>query len=580
VITGTASQDRPFLEREGRSLLILVFIWLLLTSVLPLAALFRTALFEGADFNPAATLQEWSRPATARAIRNSLTSSFGAMAISLVLGGLAALILSISRLSGRCVFAFLFTLSMLIAPHVAALSFKTLLGPASPLLQALGLAPPPGSPNPLLSFAGIVFVLGLHHAPIVMLTMLAGMRSIPHDVIEAAQMDGASPWRIARDVLVPLLGGHWLAAGMLAFVAAFGNFGIPALLGLPINIMTLPTLIYRELSSFGPNVLPDVAGLSVLTMLIGGSILVMALRLLGRRGTPLDSGKHLRAFWKPGVAMRAFLYLLGTCLLLIVLVLPVISLAAASLVPSYGVALTGETATLRAYAELLRQGATREAFRTSFGLAGFAALILSIMAIPIAFALQRFAHRTRPALLLLVELPYALPGIVIAIATILIFIRPLPAIGVSLYATPWIILIAYLMRFLPLAVKPALASMATICPSVEEAGAICGARFLRRLVTLVLPTLLPALSAGGLMIFLMAFTELTVSALLWSAGSRTVGVVLYGLEEAGLTTEASAMGIVTILVVGIVMVALDRLQPWLPPGSVPWSLAESGQDTR
>jgi iron(III) transport system permease protein len=335
------------------------------------------------------------------------------------------------------------------------------------------------------------------------------------------------------------------------------------------------------LSSFGPNVLPDVAGLSVLTMLIGGSIIVLASRLLGRRGTPLDSDKHIRAFWKPGVAMRGLLYFLGTSLLLIVLVLPVISLTAASLVPSYGVALTGETATLRAYAEvLLRQGATREAFRTSFGLAGLAGLILSIVAIPIAFALQRFTHRTRPALLLLVELPYALPGIVIAIATILIFIRPLPVIGVSLYATPWIILIAYLIRFLPLAVKPALASMAMISPSVEEAGALCGARFPRRLVTLVLPTLLPALCAGGLMIFLMAFTELTVSALLWSAGSRTVGVVLYGLEEAGLTTEASAMGIVTILVVGIVMVALDRLQPWLPPGSVPWSLVESGHDTR
>jgi iron(III) transport system permease protein len=561
--------------------MILVILWLLLTSALPLGALVRTALFGAAEFNLAALLQEWSRPGTARAIRNSLASSFSAMAVSLVLGGVAGLILSMTRISGRRLFAFLFTLSMLIAPHVAALSFKALLGPASPVLQALGLAPPPGSPNPLLSFSGIVIVLGLHHAPIVMLTVLAGMRGIPHDVIEAAQMDGASPWRITRDILVPLLGGHWLAAGMLAFVAAFGNFGIPALLGLPVNILTLPTLIYRELSSFGPNVLPDVAGLSVLTMLTVGLIFVIASRLLGRSSTPLDADKHIRAFWKPGAGMRALLYLLGASLLLIVLVLPVISLAAASLVPSYGVALTGETATLRAYAEvLLRQGATREAFRTSIGLAGLAGLILSIVAVPIAFALQRFTRRTRPALLLLVDLPYALPGIVISIATILIFIRPLPVIGVSLYATPWIILVAYLIRFLPLAVKPALASMAMISPSVEEAGALCGARFPQRLVTLVLPILLPALCAGGLMIFLMAFTELTVSALLWSAGSRTVGVVLYGLEEAGLTPEASAMGIVTILVVGFVMVALDRLQPRLPPGSVPWSLVESGHDTR
>ncbi len=100
--------------------------------------------------------------------------------------------------------------------------------------------------------------------------------------------------------------------------------------------------------------------------------------------------------------------------------------------------------------------------------------------------------------MLLIELPYALPGIVIAIAAILLFLRPLPVLGISLYATPWIILAAYLVRFLPLAVKPALASMATLSPNMEEAGALCGARVLRRLVTLILPSLLPALCAGGL----------------------------------------------------------------------------------
>ncbi len=552
----------------------LVVLWLALASVLPLAVLVRTA-FAGAGTTLFDLLQEWRRPSIQRAISNSLTSSFGAMLVSLVLGGAAAIVLATARLKGRRVFAFLFTLSMLIAPHVAALAFKTLLGPASPVLQAFGLAPPPGSANPLLSLAGIVLVLGLHHAPIVMLTLLAGMRTIPHDLIEAAQVDGARPSRILRDLVMPLLAGHWLAAGLLAFVAAFGNFGIPALLGLPVNIVTLPTLIYRQLSSFGPNVLPDVAGLSILTMLIGGVIIALAIVLLGRRGTALEPERQLKAFWTPGPLMRAMIAMGGLALLLVVLILPLLSLLASSLVPSYGVALTFETLTTRAYAEtLLRQAATREAFRTSFGLAGLAAILLAIAAVPMAFAIHRFAGRSRALLMLLIELPYALPGIVVAIAAILLFLRPLPVLGISLYATPWIILAAYLVRFLPLAVKPALASMATLSPNMEEAGALCGARVLRRLVTLILPSLLPALCAGGLMVFLTAFSELTVSALLWSAGSRTLGVVVYGLEEAGLTTEASALGVVTILVVGVVMAAIDALRPLLPDGSVPWFVGD------
>ncbi len=218
-----------------------------------------------------------------------------------------------------------------------------------------------------------------------MLTLLAGMRTIPHDLIEAAQVDGARPSRILRDLVMPLLAGHWLAAGLLAFVAAFGNFGIPALLGLPVNIVTLPTLIYRQLSSFGPNVLPDVAGLSILTMLIGGVIIALAIVLLGRRGTALEPERQLKAFWTPGPLMRAMIAMGGLALLLVVLILPLLSLLASSLVPSYGVALTFETLTTRAYAEtLLRQAATREAFRTSFGLAGLAAILLAIAAVPMA----------------------------------------------------------------------------------------------------------------------------------------------------------------------------------------------------
>lgn len=569
------STGRSFLEKEGRGLLYPVIGWAGLLTVLPLAMLAWTALLiEGAP-GLMPLFDEWSRPGTTRAVRNSLLTSGGAMILSLLIGGAAAMIIGMARIPGRRLFALLFTLSMLIAPHVVALAFKTLLGPASPVLQAIGLAPPPGSANPLVSLGGIVLVLGLHHAPIVMLTLLAGMRQVPHPLVEAAQMDGARPWGIFRDILLPLLSGHWIAAGLLAFVAAFGNFGIPALLGLPINVLTLPTLIYRELTSFGPSVLPGVAGLALLTMLIASAILLMVGRFQNRGEVQPDAEQPLRAFWHPGPASTTLLLALGAMLLLIALVLPVLSLLAASLVPSYGVPLTLQTLTGQAYAEVLfRQQATQEAFQNSFRLAGLAAMLLGLISIPMAFAIHRYAGRMRPLLLLLADLPYALPGIVVAIAMILVFLKPLPVVGFSLYATPWIILLAYLVRFLPLALKPTLASMAMLPPSVEEAGALCGARARRRLVDLVAPALMPAVGAGILMIFLMAFTELTVSALLWSAGSRTVGVVMYGLEEAGQTTEASAIGIATIVVVGLAMLLIDRLAPLLPPGAVPWKPVE------
>ena len=196
----------------------------------------------------------------------------------------------------------------------------------------------------------------------------------------------------------------------------------------------------------------------------------------------------------------------------------------------------------------------------------------ALVALPVGYAIVRLAGRSRSALLFLIELPFALPGIVVAIAAIQLFLRPLPLIGVSLYATPWIILFAYLARFLSMAIKPAIAALTQLDQSVEEAASLCGAGFGQRLHHVLLPAILPAMLAGALFVFLSAFNELTVSALLWGPGTRTLGVILFSLEEAGLTAEASALAVLTMLIVAALMLILDRLGRRLPPGVVPWAV--------
>jgi iron(III) transport system permease protein len=78
------------------------------------------------------------------------------------------------------------------------------------------------------------------------------------------------------------------------------------------------------------------------------------------------------------------------------------------------------------------------------------------------------------------------------------------------------------------------------------------------------------------MAFLLAFSELTVSALLWSAGTETIGVVLYNLEEAGLASQASAVAIVIVAVVTLAMLALNALGRYLPAGTLPWQIEGEG----
>jgi len=567
-------QGRAALRRranaDGVSVLILLGAVIALFSVLPFGRLALAALAPGWTFDPARALAEIASRSAVLATWHSLETSVIAAAGSLVLGTLVTIVLVLTDVGRKRVIALAFVLSMLIAPQVVALAFLTMAGPASPFLNAFGLAPAPGTINPLQGRAGIILVLALHHAPLVFVTIRAGLRAVPRDLLEAASASGAAPMTTLRTVLLPLLKPHIAAAGALAFVAAIGNFGIPALLGMPVNYLTLPTLIYRRLSSFGPSIITDAAALSLVVALLAGlGVAASALALRQRparyaSALPIDGAWRLAGWRRPVEALLWFV-------IAVVLVLPLVSLLAAALVPSYGVPLTVDTLTVANFVEVLvRQDVTVRAFRNSFLFALIASTLLVFVAVPLAHALDRRAGNWRRPCEAMLDIPYALPGVVLGIACILLFLKPLPILGFSLYATPYIILFAYLARFLPMALKAPAAAMAQMPADQEEAARICGAGFHRRLRTVVLPAVAPAATAGGLLVFLTAFNELTVSALLWSSGTETLGVALYSLEEAGLASEASAIALSAVAVVTFIMLVLDLFAGRLPAGVLPW----------
>ncbi len=556
----------------GLGLPLLVTLCAILLGGLPFLRLAAAAFAPGWQFSPEAALAEIGSRAAVNATLHTLETA-GLSAIgALLIGGSAAILLAVTDVRGKRMIAFALVFSMMIAPQVAALAFLSLLAPHSPILAFIGLSPAPGTPNPLLGRGGIALVMALHHAPLVAITLWTGLRSVPHSLIEAAQMEGAGPATIIGRILLPVLRPQIIAAALLAFVAGVGNFGIPALLGLPVNYLTLPTLIYRRLSSFGPAGLPDAAALSILVALVAAVGIAAGMLATRRAGGKVEIERPLEPFWTLG---RARPIVLGGLLLLLTikLGLPFLALLAEALTPALGVALSWQSLTFDKFAEvLLRQDVTVRAFRNSFLFAGSAAVILALAAIAFAYALERRMGRARRVVEAVIELPYALPGVVLAIACILMFLKPLPLLGVSIYATPFIILFAYLARFLPLALKAPLAAMAQIEAHHEEAAKLDGVTLWQMLRVIVAPILAPAAMVSALMVFLVAFNELTVSALLWSSGTETLGVVLFSLKEAGLAGEAAAMAISASGVILAAMLVLDLLAKRLPGNVLPWRI--------
>jgi iron(III) transport system permease protein len=262
--------------------------------------------------------------------------------------------------------------------------------------------------------------------------------------------------------------------------------------------------------------------------------------------------------------------------ILATLVLPITALFATALVPTYGVPLTFDTLTFANFAEILfRQSVTARAFINSTVIAAVAAGTIAILAIFVAryaAAQDRAVRRVGTLMTALAEMTYAIPGLVISVAFILAFIRPLPLIDVSMYNTLTIILLAYLCAFFSIALKPVTAATLQLDQSLDEAAQVAGAGFYRRMTRITIPLIAPAAASGAILVFLTAYNEVTVSALLWSSGNETIGTTIFNYEDGGYTTLASAMAAVTIIATILLMALLDWAGRRAPPGVVPWRL--------
>ncbi|MRG71830.1 ABC transporter permease subunit [Alphaproteobacteria bacterium HT1-32] len=539
-------------------------------SALPLGRLLLEGVAPGGDPGLDVAREVLSSKSTWLATQRSMITGIGGAVISVVLGSIFALLVALTDIRAKGPLVFCFMIPMMIPPQITALSWIQLFGPSSALLNALGIAPPLGSPHPMYSQEGIILLLGVQHAPLVFLALRAGLRSLPREMVEAARISGSGRLRVMFDVVVPLMTPPLIAGGALAFVSAIGNFGIPAMLGTPISYTTLPVLIYQRLSGFGPSIISEVAILSIIIGVIALTGLLVQSWMLSRRdyrtiGAPsrtldLTLGR-LRPVAESGCWM----------VIAMILIAPLLALVATSLVSAYGVRLSFETATLEAYSEVIfRQEVTGRAFRNSFILAGGAAIVLMFVAIPLGYFIAWRRSGVTRFLDIAAETPYALPGVVLAIACILIFLKPIPLLDISIYGTLWIIFAAYLGRFLTLGLRPVISAFIQTDRSLEEAAQSSGAGFLMRLRSAIAPAIAPSAAAGAILVFMTAFNELTVSALLWSSGTETLGVVVFNLDDGGYSVLASAVAVLAVIAILVLMTAVHALSGRLPKGVLPW----------
>jgi iron(III) transport system permease protein len=417
------------------------------------------------------------------------------------------------------------------------------------LADILHLSEPPLN---IFSLGGMVAIEGLLWTPLVFLMMSTPFRSMDASLEEASSASGANAWTTFRRVTFRLALPSSLAVLLLTFARSLEAFDIPAIIGIPAGISVFTTEIYLQTKKgFLPSYGEASAYAVVLIVLVGLALLPYHLATRESRKFATVTGKGFRprvidlGRWRP-VAAVVMLILPATVLL------PLLVMAWASFLPYFrppsveALSLLTLSNYPAAFGNSNVAGAVANSLFVSL-IAATGTILLTLMA---AWLTARSSFRHRWILDQLITLPLVFPGIVLGIAVLRTYIAaPLP-----IYGTLWILVIAYMTRFLPYGMRYSHAGILGIHRDLEESAAASGATWWSIMFRIIIPLMMPALFAGWINIFLITVRELSVAVLLYSPGSQLISVAFWELWQNGQVPELAAFSMV--ICSGLVVLAM------------------------
>ena len=361
---------------------------------------------------------------------------------------------------------------------------------------------------------------------------------------ESALMSGASVWQIARDITFKLTWPAVFATLLILFIRAIESFEVPALLGLPVGLHVFTSAIYQAIHQY-PSQTGLASAYATVLLLIAAVGIYMQSRITrhGRRyATVTGKGFRPRTIdlgkWKY-LTLAVFL-----CYFALVVVLPFLVLLWSSFQSFYSVPSMDaiKNMSLDSYRLILNHPSFSSAVWNSVFLALLSATIVMLLTSVICWIVIRTRLPGREVLDQIAASPLVVPGIVLGLALMIFFLN----YGVGIYGTIWILLIAYVARFMPYGMRYNTTSMLQIHKELEESAEMAGSSWVTTFWHILLPLLKPGLLAGWLFVVIVSMRELSSSILLYSPGNEVLSILVWELWEAGQFVELSALGVMFI----------------------------------
>lgn len=485
-------------------------------------------------------------PRAGAAIANTIGISVSAALLSALCGTVTAFLTVYTNIRYKTLIEGLVFLPFVIPAYVMTISWTGLTaagGALTQLLQAAGLPP-----LDLYTRGGIIAMLGICHMSVVHVTVSHRLKKISEEVDWAARVSGCPPWKTIRRVDLPMAAPAIASGTVLAFLADVDNFAVPAFLGISSNIPVLSTYIYEKVISFGPDSFAYGAVLSVVLSVIALTGTLLAARLGGRRDGGEGGRVHSEARIVFSPAVRLVVEHLTAGALIFFSVVPFFYMAVSALLKTFNFSLRPEDMTLDNYRFVFTNDGIREAALNSLFLAGMGTIACLVLGTIAAYGIVRRGSRAAAFLEGCASMTYSVPGIVLALALVFYWSQPVPGMTTGLYGSYTILILGYASRYMIVQIKNSASAMVSMSPAAEDAALVSGSSFLRMWVKIIIPQLAAPALAGSFFIFLSAFTELTMSSVMSSASTKTIGLAIFNLQQAGDYSLAAAVSSVILAV--------------------------------
>jgi iron(III) transport system permease protein len=548
------------IKTDRLALFLITAVVLLYGVIYPNLAVVITSFQRAGNWTLANYREVLSQRIVIEAIVSSLGLSVGTVLLCAIVGVPLAFLFERFTFPGRRLFAALAALPLVLPPLVGTVAFIFLCGESGILAHGIqnlfGLANPPWR---LRGWPALLFFHTYTMYPFFYVLTGAGLRRIDASLAEAARSLGASRNVVLRRVVLPQLTPSLLAAALLTFMTSMASFSAPLLFGGNVRVLTLEIFTARQRGDLVMAVTETV----ILAIISLGALIIFQ-RYEGTRrfaAAAMKGAPRRRAIIASGRAR--VLATIVAVIFALVLVLPVATLFLVSFAGegSWTTQTLPSAYTLANYQRLFGDPYAAEVFVNSIEMSAIAALAALLWSFCVVTFLRRRKFIGRRPLSLLVLIPWALPGTVVAVSVAEAYGRPGSLLGsFVLVGTFWILPAVYFLRFMPLVVRALQASMEQLDPTLEEAAGSLGARAWQRFTRVTLPLVWPGAVAGTLLAFVIALGEYVASVLVFVPANRPISIAIASELRDFNLGAAAAYGVVLIVIISISMVVAGKLE--------------------